>query len=501
MARTTPGIPDPLDLPKVFAVVGSGETVFNFDFKILLESQIGVFTRATELSNLEPASDPFTVNGVGNELGGNVTFADPRSSGSFVVLTRITPRIRDTDFSQGGELTLAALNDSFDLLTMMVQEIDQRIEREILHYEFNDIDKLLFPKDTSLPVLTVPPSVNEFTVFAKDASGDLVSLLLDFSGGGPTPSSFQFKISPTDTTAGFASTKLIAGANITLNILNSPGNEGLEISSPGTLSDEKVKVSPADTTPAFLEDKLESISGNISFTPNPPGPGNQKINVELNFAADPGQVLITGLDTAGDFLASKLGTSGLGVIDIITPGGDEAMDLQIVSPSYNFRESMPFQTTLLAGTSVATFSRRLNVVVDLNNSLGPDVTLNPITFEITFAANQVYWVHILGTAFCAIGNSPQNVGWHQLDFVDVVTPTTHFNSVPTGHLNKDGDWGSYTSGSNIVTIGASPQTFKLQSEINKISASTPIIDSFTQLIKDGVTPFPSGAEVSIIRLK
>jgi hypothetical protein len=64
------------------------------------------------------------------------------------------------------------------------------------------------------------------------------------------------KITASDTTADYLASKLSAGAGITLTTLNPGGDETIEISSPGSTTDEQTKVSAADTTTGYLSTKI-----------------------------------------------------------------------------------------------------------------------------------------------------------------------------------------------------------------------------------------------------
>lgn len=92
------------------------------------------------------------------------------------------------------------------------------------------------------------------------------------------------KVSADDTTAGYLDGKLVAGANITLTVLNPGANETLQISSdPG--ADELVKVSANDTTPGYLNGKLVAGTG-ITLTEQNDG-GNESLLASVNAATMP----------------------------------------------------------------------------------------------------------------------------------------------------------------------------------------------------------------------
>ena len=94
------------------------------------------------------------------------------------------------------------------------------------------------------------------------------------------------KITSNDTTADYLSPKLTAGTGISLTILNPGANESIQISAPGSTTDEKVKVSAADTTGGYLNTEL-TVSNGVNST-NPleksiisPG-ADEKLNLQFD---------------------------------------------------------------------------------------------------------------------------------------------------------------------------------------------------------------------------
>lgn len=75
------------------------------------------------------------------------------------------------------------------------------------------------------------------------------------------------KITSNDTTADYLGSKLSAGTGITLTTLNPGGDETVEISAPGSTTDEQVKVSAVDTTAGFLSTKIIVDNGTNATNP------------------------------------------------------------------------------------------------------------------------------------------------------------------------------------------------------------------------------------------
>lgn len=120
-------------------------------------------------------------------------------------------------------------------------------------------------------------------------------------------------VSSDDTMPNYLSSKLSAGSNVTLTVLNPGADESIEISaSSGTVLDGKLKVSNGDTTPNYLEDKISAGSG-IIFVKNNAG-GNETLTISstgtssgATSLADLTDVDITGAGE-GDSLVLHSGT-------------------------------------------------------------------------------------------------------------------------------------------------------------------------------------------------
>ncbi|MWT46739.1 hypothetical protein GP951_25705, partial [Escherichia coli] len=63
----------------------------------------------------------YTVSGVGNIGGGDVIFITPPASGSVVMLERVVPTYRLTDYQDNGDLLADTVNKDFDRLWMAIQ--------------------------------------------------------------------------------------------------------------------------------------------------------------------------------------------------------------------------------------------------------------------------------------------------------------------------------------------------------------------------------------------
>lgn len=85
-------------------------TVFPFEFYIIYVGDIQVSINDT------PVSSGFSVSGVGNVTGGDVIFITPPAAGTVVMLERVVPTYRLTDYQDNGDLLADTVNRDFDRL-------------------------------------------------------------------------------------------------------------------------------------------------------------------------------------------------------------------------------------------------------------------------------------------------------------------------------------------------------------------------------------------------
>lgn len=90
-------------------------TVFPFEFYIINSGDIQVTI------NGDPVTTGYTIAGVGNVSGGDVTFLTPPANGATVMLERVVPTFRLTDYQDNGDLLADTVNKDFDRIWMAIQ--------------------------------------------------------------------------------------------------------------------------------------------------------------------------------------------------------------------------------------------------------------------------------------------------------------------------------------------------------------------------------------------
>ncbi|WP_336817797.1 phage tail fiber domain-containing protein [Cedecea sp. MMO-103] len=105
----------PNQTPYIIYNANGMTTVFPFEFYIIAAGDIQVSINGTV------ATSGFSVSGTGNVSGGDVVFLTPPAAGSVVMLERVVPTYRLTDYQDNGDLLADTINKDFDRLWMAIQ--------------------------------------------------------------------------------------------------------------------------------------------------------------------------------------------------------------------------------------------------------------------------------------------------------------------------------------------------------------------------------------------
>lgn len=118
---------------------GTGTSVFVYDFKIFNSSDLLVQILTILDGSLETLVETtdYTVSGVGDAGGGNVTltvasFPSGLSPLYKIILTRNVPITQTTDYVENDSFPAETHEEALDKLTMIVQQQDEKISRAVL---------------------------------------------------------------------------------------------------------------------------------------------------------------------------------------------------------------------------------------------------------------------------------------------------------------------------------------------------------------------------------
>lgn len=105
----------PNQIPYNIYTANGQTTVFTYEFYIISASDLEVSINGSVVTS------GYTVSGVGNKDGGDITFLTPPANGSVVMLERVVPTYRLTDYQDNGDLLADTVNKDFDRIWMAIQ--------------------------------------------------------------------------------------------------------------------------------------------------------------------------------------------------------------------------------------------------------------------------------------------------------------------------------------------------------------------------------------------
>jgi len=146
---------------------GNGSTtVFAYTFKIFDDDDVSVIVRtdATGSETVKSKTTHYTVSGVGNANGGNISFGTAPVSGETVVLIRDTSQTQTTDYTPNDPFPAAAHEDALDKVTFIAQEVQEELNRAIKVSRTNTMTSTEF---------TVGATDRANKVLAFDSNGEL----------------------------------------------------------------------------------------------------------------------------------------------------------------------------------------------------------------------------------------------------------------------------------------------------------------------------------------
>jgi hypothetical protein len=145
---------------------GNGSTtVFAYNFKIFDQDDLTVIIRsATGTETVKTITTDYTVSGVGNDGGGNVTMGTAPASGETITILREQDLVQELDLVPNDPFPANLMEDALDRLTFMVQQHDEELARSIKASKTNTITSTEF---------TVSAADRANKIFAFDSSGEL----------------------------------------------------------------------------------------------------------------------------------------------------------------------------------------------------------------------------------------------------------------------------------------------------------------------------------------
>lgn len=145
---------------------GNGSlTAFAYTFKIFDEDDLTVILRASDgTETVQTITTHYTVSGVGNAGGGNVTFVTAPTATQTVVILREQPLTQGLDLVPNDPFPANSLEEALDKIVFMTQKHEEELGRAIKASRTNTITGSEF---------TISASDRANKVFAFDSSGDV----------------------------------------------------------------------------------------------------------------------------------------------------------------------------------------------------------------------------------------------------------------------------------------------------------------------------------------
>ena len=147
---------------------GNGSTsAFTYTFKITDDDDIQVIIRSsTGTETVKTKTTHYTVSGVGSAGGGTITFTTGNipTNTQTVILRRSTPQTQELDLIENSDLPSDSLENSYDKLTSIAQELQEQIDRSIKLSRTNAMTSTEF---------TVGAADRANKILAFDANGEI----------------------------------------------------------------------------------------------------------------------------------------------------------------------------------------------------------------------------------------------------------------------------------------------------------------------------------------
>ncbi len=117
-------------------VLNESTTVFPYEFKIFADTDISVIrTDTTDNSEVTlTLTTDYTVSDVGEDAGGNVTYADATSYDSDYKLTLLSnvTYTQPTDFEENDDSRAQTMDNTVDRIVMQTKQLNEKLDRAVL---------------------------------------------------------------------------------------------------------------------------------------------------------------------------------------------------------------------------------------------------------------------------------------------------------------------------------------------------------------------------------
>lgn len=147
---------------------GNGTTtVFSYTFEVQDETHLVVtLADASGVETVQVLNTDYTVSGVGNANGGQITMSTAPASGYTLTISRNIPITQEVDLENRRSVAPEVLEDAYDKLTQIAQDLSEQVGRAIK----------VSVTEGGNPTLSLQGDVQPNTFLGFDASGNLAQL-------------------------------------------------------------------------------------------------------------------------------------------------------------------------------------------------------------------------------------------------------------------------------------------------------------------------------------
>lgn len=268
-------------------IATSGQTVFNYTFEIVDETDLLVYQRGDtddpdDSTQLLTLTTEYTVTGVGDENGGTIVLVSGATVDDVITIVQNVPVERDSSFTPGGVLRAQDLNTEFDNQTLIEQRAYFDINNRMLKYNYS--------AELNGDVDTVLPKLGANQIWAKN-DADTAIIAYDVpSGSGLAPKDATYLLQTANSnlpnaqamgalasgfvvntaTTGVQLTRIPQGTSNQIDIANGSGVGGNPVFS---ISDNPIMPGTASMIPP---------KGSTAQRPGAPVEGQMRYNTDLN---------------------------------------------------------------------------------------------------------------------------------------------------------------------------------------------------------------------------
>ena len=346
-----------------FTVGSSGQAgPYAFSFKVLDQDDLAVYVGSTTASTLKTISTHYTVS-LAAAGTGTITFVSGQEPTEAQLVTIIGDRAiaRTTDFTAGGDIRASTLNDDGDAQTILIQQLEEKIDRSIQIQTFGARN---FASGGDGPLFwTYDTTSNNASKLVAFTSGGNALELVDKNASALGGSNTHVQFNSGGTALGGSANLTFDGTNLS--------SAGIDLNGNLDVATQATDIVIIDNNAAALEIK-EAGNAYLTFVTTNSG---EKIVADKSIEAN------AGIDLDGDLDASTQATN-VSIIDNTAA----ALDIKEGSTSY-----LKFVTTN-SGEKI-TLGKKLEAgSVEIEGSAfdidGGDISAATISGSLTWSAAQ-----------------------------------------------------------------------------------------------------------------